>query len=273
MQNAHSEIDHEVTTEPPVESLPSATVAQQLALAHSQLVLYARDLKTAFTAEKQKSKELEEAYYDTMLRLVRATLYKTGETVAHLRRIGRYVHTLALHLGMEATQANLLCAAAALYDVGKIGVPDAVLLKRGPLNPWQWEALKKHTTLGAGLLNGSSSPLLEMARQIALTHHEYWNGEGYPQGLRGEEIPLAGRIVMLASQYDALRSPRPHKPALEHAKVCHIILNGDERTQPAHFDPLLLKIFRNIHSEFASIYDHLAQPYSVSKPLENGSSF
>ncbi|MCB1032713.1 MAG: HD domain-containing protein, partial [Acidobacteria bacterium] len=117
-----------------------------------------------------------------------------------------------------------------------------------------------HTVIGAALLEGSSSSLMELARKVALTHHERWDGSGYPQGLCGEEIPLAGRIVMLCDQYDALRSHRPYKPPFDHQTVCRILLEGDERTRAEHFDPRVLAAFEQVQEEFGRIFSGSEDP-------------
>jgi putative two-component system response regulator len=129
-----------------------------------------------------------------------------------------------------------------------------VLGKQGPLSEEEWEAIKQHPLLGASLLSGSASPLLEMAKEVALTHHERWDGSGYPCGLKGQQIPITGRIVMLCDLYDALRSRRPYKPAFSHPKALDIMLNGNDRTKPTHFDPSLLEVFREMHQEFDEVY-------------------
>jgi putative two-component system response regulator len=118
--------------------------------------------------------------------------------------------------------------------------------------------LEIHPTLGTSLLGGLPSSLLEAASSIALTHHEHWDGSGYPQGLKGEDIPLGGRLVLLAERYEALRSVRPHKPAYTHAQAQKILLEGDALIKPDHFDPKVLEAFRAVHEDFATIHDRRA---------------
>ena len=239
---------------------------KQLKQAHAQLLTYAKDLKLALNSEQRKNSELEQSYTDTMLRLARASRYKDEETGAHIERLSHYARSMALNIGWDSDRAQGLFAIAPMHDVGKIGVPDAVLGKQGPLTDEEWEAIKQHPLLGASLLSGSASPLLEMAKEVALTHHERWDGSGYPCGLKGKKIPLTGRIVMLCDLYDALRSRRPYKSPFTHVKTVDIMLNGNERTKPTHFDPSLLEAFREMHHEFDGIYSTVKETADVPKP-------
>ena len=238
--------------------------SDKLQKAHAQLLNYAKDLRVALEAEQQKNQELEKSYADTILRLARASRYKDEETGAHIDRLSHYSRSLALSIGWRTSEAQKLFVAAPMHDVGKIGVPDAVLGKQGPLTDEEWLIIRLHPQVGANLLEGSHSPLLEMAREVALTHHERWDGSGYPHGLRGTQIPLTGRIVMLCDLYDALRSPRPYKPAYGHQKTLDIMLNGNDRTKPSHFDPKLLEAFREMHHCFDEIYATVQDVYEGS---------
>jgi putative two-component system response regulator len=225
---------------------------------HKQLQVYARDVKRGFEAERRKTRELEKSFRDTVWRLTRAAQYKDNETGAHIRRLSRYAAVVARQLGVPEPEAERIAAAAPMHDIGKLAVPDAILHKKGPLDGREWEIMKRHSGFGASLLQGSASPLLEIARQIALTHHERCDGTGYPQGLKGEEIPLCGRIVMLIDQYDALRSMRCYKPPFDHERTRRILLEGDGRTMPSHFDPTLLDAFCAVHKELEAVYAEIS---------------
>ena len=142
-----------------------------------------------------------------------------------------------------------------MHDIGKIGIPDHVLLKPGHFTPEEWEVMKGHTSMGAKILGNSKSPYLKMGAEIALNHHECWDGGGYPNGKRGENIPLTARIMTICDIYDALRNERPYKPVFDHMKTVDIITHGDCHTRPEHFDPAILAAFRQYHQSFRDIFE------------------
>jgi putative two-component system response regulator len=228
---------------------------EQLTSAHRQLLLYATELKQTLEREQENSRQLAQAHLDTAKRLNQAVRYKDNETANHNVRLSHYSAVLAEHLGWDATDAHLIFDAAPLHDLGKVGVPDAVLQKPGALDDNEWKLIKLHPSIGANLLHHPSSLLLRMAREIALGHHENWDGTGYPLGLRGNQIPRSAHLVHLVDIYDALRSTRPYKNGFTHSEAAEIIIRGDGRTLPQHFEPSLVQAFQGIHAEFEAIFE------------------
>lgn len=176
---------------------------------------------------------------EMLLRLGRAAEYRDGETGAHIARMSRYCAAIGRQLGLPEEECELLMNASTMHDIGKIGVPDAVLLKAGGLDAEEWRKMKAHVEIGSELLSGGTSKLVKAAEIIARTHHEKWDGTGYPNQLCGKEIPLYGRIAAIADVFDALTSERPYKPAWTPDEAVEEIRAQAGR----HFDPAIVEVF------------------------------
>ncbi|HSC85450.1 MAG TPA: two-component system response regulator [Pseudomonas sp.] len=199
--------------------------------------------------------ELKSTRLQIVQRLGLAAEYKDNETGLHVIRMSHYSRVLALAAGFSEQAADDLLNAAPMHDVGKIGIPDAILQKNGKLDAEQWQIMRQHAQIGADIIGEHESGLLQMARSIALTHHEKWDGSGYPNGLKGEDIPLAGRIVAIADVFDALTSVRPYKPAWSVEETLALL----RRESGAHFDPQLVELFLGCMPEILAIKERWAE--------------
>jgi putative two-component system response regulator len=204
---------------------------------------------------RERTAELEESYLEAIFAVTRAAEHKEDDIGPHIRRISYYTRALAEILGLDAEFGEKLFFASPMHDVGKIGIPDSVLLKPGGLTPEERTIMEQHSAIGATILGHSRSPYVQIGAEIALSHHERWDGGGYPGGIRGEAIPLTGRIMQICDIYDALRSKRPYKPAVDHVTTVDIITHGDGRTLPGHFDPAVLAAFAQNHEVFREVFE------------------
>ncbi len=215
---------------------------------------------TSYTLLKEvytEIKEIDEAFIYTMQSLARAAEEMDEETANHIYRVGEYSRTIAEYMGFGKDFSESIYYSSQMHDIGKLRIPREILRKPGSLTYEEFEIMKEHTIAGAIILG--DHPKLSMARDIALSHHEKYDGSGYPYGISGNSIPISARIVAIADIYDALRSPRVYKPPLEHEASVEIITKGNTRTKPSHFDPEILEVFRQIHDKFYEIYKNYEQ--------------
>jgi len=190
---------------------------------------------------RERTRELEDAQHEILTRLALAAEYRDDQTGEHTRRVGHMAALLARELGLTDAEVELIRQAAPLHDIGKIGIPDAVLMKPGRLTPAEFDVMKTHTEIGARLLSGSNFPLLRLAQEIARTHHEWWNGSGY-LGLLGEQIPLASRIVTVADTFDAITHDRPYRAATTIRKAIEEL----RREAGRQFDPTVVNAIARV---------------------------
>ncbi len=212
---------------------------------------------------EQKVNERTQELHDTRLQVVRrlglAAEYRDNETGLHIIRMSKMAVIIAKASGMDEKQCDLLLNAAPMHDIGKIGISDEILLKPGKLEPDEWAVMQTHAQIGADILSGDDSNLMKMAHEIAISHHEKWNGKGYPNNLKGEDIPLVGRITALADVFDALTSVRPYKKAWTIEDAVKLI--QDESGQ--YFDPRLVECMMENLEEIIQVKEKYAEPDDV----------
>lgn len=230
---------------PPEKAEIIATIRSQLKVkAYNDTVLdYQRTLEQAVSLRTDQLNkamlQLKETSIEVIFRLSSASEYRDEDTGAHIQRMSNYAAAIAHKMGLGSTTVESILHAAPMHDIGKIGIPDSILLKPGKLTEAEWVVMKEHPLIGSRILAGSKIPLVRMAEIIALTHHEKWDGNGYPKGLKGKKIPLVGRIVAVADVFDALTSKRPYKPAFEVERSIGII----KKDSGSHFDPDVVAAF------------------------------
>ena len=234
----------------------------QRAVKYYRLIQMEKNYKIRLEEDvKRRTKELADAL--TLLkdinielthRLTVASEYRDTDTGVHIKRIGLYSSKIAEVLNLSFDFVEAITLASPMHDIGKIGIPDSILLKPASLSPEEFAIMKTHTTMGEKIFLGSQYPVIRMAAAIALNHHERWDGSGYPMGLKGALIPVEARITMLCDQYDAMRSRRPYKEPFSHEKTYKILTEGDNRTKPQHLDAKVLKAFIDVAPQFDEIF-------------------
>ena len=241
----------------PVEALTRIRNMLEVRLLHNAL----RDHNAMLEAKvRERTQELHQTRLEIIRRLGRAVEYRDNVTGLHVIRMSYFSASLGNAVGLSAEACELLLHASPMHDIGKIGIPDRILLKPGGLDPEEWVVMQSHTTIGAEMLADNDSELMQMAYISALTHHEKWDGSGYPRGLQGESIPLVGRITAVCDVFDALTSSRPYKRAWSVEDAMAEIV----RHSGSHFDPELAARFHEILPEILTIKQRYAEPSSAA---------
>jgi putative two-component system response regulator len=211
----------------------------------SQLQLYAADFKVLYSVRNDSSDLLSKAHIDSLARLAKASEYKDDDTGVHILRMAKIAEAVARAHGESDAYCKLILQASPMHDIGKIGIPDSILQKKGSLTDAEWQIMRKHPEFGYEILKDSFVPVIELAAEIALSHHEKYDGSGYPYGLVGDEIPLSGRVVAIADFFDALTMDRCYRKAMPDSYVLALI---DEQ-RGKHFSPELVDTFLAISDE------------------------
>jgi putative two-component system response regulator len=225
-------------------------------------------LRTALDDVVEAQRRLRAANLETIQRLMAAAEYKDMGSAAHIQRMSEFSALIARKLRLSPQRIELIYHASAMHDIGKIGMPQEILLKPGKLNRREWRDIKRHPTIGAKILQNSTSQLLRLGEIIALTHHEKWDGSGYPKGLRGDEIPVEGRISAIADVFDALTSKRPYKEAFSNDTAFQILWNGRGK----HFDPELVDLFLSCSDEIVGIQSAFLSKETTQETTPKGFS-
>ena len=207
------------------------------------------ELRHALEEVTRAQREVQAGHLDTIRRLTLAAEYKDHDTAGHIERIGRYSQVVGMAMHLQPGLVDLILHAAPMHDVGKLGIPDSILLKPGPLDAEERTIMNTHTTIGAQILSGSTSPVIQMGELVAMTHHEKWNGEGYPNGIGGEDIPMEARICSVVDFFDALTMDRPYRGAVPNPEVVEMI-HSESGTS---FDPDVVDVFTRVLGELEAI--------------------
>ncbi|APT73982.1 phosphohydrolase [Thermosipho melanesiensis] len=232
-------------------------MVEEISAAFQELNAMNQELESSYVELEKLNNELEDSYLYFSTRLAKIAEGYDENTGNHIDRVGLLSAFIGGKMGLSKEFVYKLRFYAPLHDIGKIFVDRSILLKEGKLTEEEWEEMKKHTIYGAELIG--DKPHFKIAKNIALCHHENWDGSGYPYGLKGEDIPIEAAIVHLVDVYDALRSERPYKKAFSHEEAMRIILEGDGRTKPEHFSPEILEIFRKYEKIIKRLWNRIYQ--------------
>ena len=237
MDGKKDQYDNYAVCSLPTMSIETVFSADRAYVAQMEALM--ADMRRLYQERNEAMREVTRAHHDTLMRLALAAEYRDGDTGIHIVRMGVLAQALALALGQPAEWAALLRVAAPMHDIGKIGVPDSVLKKPGPLDGNERRVMNEHPAIGARILGRSRIPVFSLAAEVALAHHERWDGSGYPSGLAGEDIPLSGRIVAVVDFFDALTMDRCYRPAFDDRRALDMLAAESGRA----FDPRIVDVF------------------------------